>query len=211
MILGRLFHTFLIYIPWSFAVHSLTRVKEAINFCTHTSSAFITDDCTFWTRWCLYPYSLMFYCFCFVLPICFRGEFPSFFYQSCFCLFFLCMPINNEGYVCASPPYGTMWFSLALTSCEKQAIYCCFLVWITERPANGHIMRIASKVDLTSAHSPAYRHFLFCRHIVMQKSPQQTEILFLLNSNQYIWVVFSCHKLTVFHFVKYIVLNVQVC
>lgn len=198
MILGRLFHTFLIQIPWSFAVSSLTCVKEAINFCIHTSSAFImfiTNDCTFWTCWCLYPYSLMFHYFCFVLPICFQGEFPSFFYQSCFCLLFLCMSINNEGYAHASPPYGTTWFSLAVTFCEKQAIYCCFLVWITDRPANGHITHIASKVDFTSTYSTVYRHFLFCRRIVMQKSPQQTEILLLFflpwNRNQHIQLVCS--------------------
>lgn len=115
------FIRFLFRYPLLF-LHSLTRVKEAINFHIHPSSAFITfitNDCTLWTWWCLCPYSLMFYYFCFVLPICFRGEFPSFLFLSCFCLLFLCVPINNEGNACASPPYGTMWFSLAVAFCEK--------------------------------------------------------------------------------------------
>lgn len=182
MIVGRLFHTFLIQIPWSSAVHSLTHVKETINFCIHPFSAFImfiTNDCTFWTRWCLYPYSLKFYYFCFVLPICFRGEFPSFFYQSCFCLLFLCMPINNEGYACASPPYGTMRFSLALPFCESRPPTVAFQYGLQITQQIAILCIIASKVDFTNAYYLVYRHFLFCRLIVMQKSPQQTEILFL--------------------------------
>lgn len=149
MILGRFFHTFLIQMPCSLAVHSLTRVREDISFCSHTSSAFImliTNDCTFWTCWCLQLCCLMSYYSCVVLPICFWGEFPSLFYLSCFCLLFLCMPINNEGCVCASPPYGITWFSVALTFCEKQAIYCCFLVWIIDRPAHGRIVHTAPKL-----------------------------------------------------------------
>lgn len=140
------------------AMHSLTCVKEAINFHIYASSAFITfitNNYTFWTRWCLYPYALMFYYFWSVLPICFRGEFPSLFCQSCFCLLFLRMPVNNEVYACASPPYGTMWFFSSSHFLWRVGHLLLLSSMDCRSPANGHITQTVSKVDS-----------LFCKHII---------------------------------------------